>query len=160
MSKSNKPPKWWEVYPQGTKAGDEEQRFFKVLERHPTYTWRSTESIGKESGLDLERVEQIINKYLKRGIVFQNPASDDQWGYWERNLDMLIKDSSLAKTDQKSRIDDSLHAGQHPAGIDDVGSVAADKKSNTNAKDVAARFVSPTWLKWNPVEVSRREKTK
>ena len=141
MSKSKKPPKWWEVYPQGTKAGDEEQRFFKVLERDPKYSWRSTEAIGKESGLGLERVEQIISKYLKRGIVFQNPASDDQWGYWERNPEVLHKDDTIARSDQKSRIDDSLTFEQI---VPTLFGVAADKK--TNATSIKA--TTPAWLSW------------
>ena len=121
MSKTKpKPPKWWEVYPQGTKEGDEEQRFFKVLERNPKYKWRSVEAIGKEAKLELPRVEQIINKYYKRGMVFPSPSQDDQWGYWERNPELVNQDiSTLAEKDQAGRIDDSLKNLQDTGQGDD-----------------------------------------
>jgi hypothetical protein len=103
---SNKPKKWTDVYPQGTKDGDEEQRFFIALARHKQYTWRSVASLVKESKLSKERVEQIIQKYYKKNMVFANPNSEDQWGYWERNPEMLNSDKkSIAASDQKKRID-------------------------------------------------------
>ena len=58
-----KPKKWTDVYPVGTKEGDEEARFFRSLARHPKYDWRSTAAISKESGLSPKRVEEIIAKY-------------------------------------------------------------------------------------------------
>lgn len=81
---------WSQVYPQGTKAGDEEQLFFvgkdrqSGLARHPQYKWRSTDSIIKESGLTKDRVEFIINKYVKMGLILSSPTKPDQWAYWER----------------------------------------------------------------------------
>jgi hypothetical protein len=104
-----KPPKWVNVYPHGTKVGDEEQKFFIALGRHPKFAWRSVSAISKETGLSKERVEQIIEKYLKRGMLFQSPKNEEQWGYWERVPEMLDKDkSSIAIEDQKDRIDDAL----------------------------------------------------
>jgi hypothetical protein len=111
MTKKNKkwPPKWFEVYPVGTKEGDEESRFFRALARNPKYEWRSTAALSKESRLTIERVEEIINKYYKKGMIFQNPSNEDQWGYWVRVPHMVPDvDESLAKKDQNSRIDKIL----------------------------------------------------
>jgi len=106
MAKNNKKPKkWTEVYPQGTKEGDEEQRFFIALARQP-WDWRSVASLAKESKLTKERVEEILSKYYKKNMVFPNPKTEDHWGYWERVPEMLDSDSSsLAQSDQKKRID-------------------------------------------------------
>jgi hypothetical protein len=109
-----KPHKWTNVYPQGTKEGNEEHSFFIVLARNPKWVWRSTASIAKESGLTKERTEQIINKYYNKGMIFQNPSNEDQWGYWERCPEMLPKDdSSITKKEQKDRIDKAINA-QNP----------------------------------------------
>jgi hypothetical protein len=106
MSKTKKPKKWTEVYPQGTKEGDEEQRLFIALARHAKFKWRSVAALAKEANLTKERVEQILSKYYKRGMVFQNPESEEQWGYWERNPELLPKDAgSISQNDQKKRID-------------------------------------------------------
>lgn len=105
-NKKKYPPKWTEVYPHGTKTGDEEQEFFIALARNPKWQWRSTAQLAKESKLSKVRVEEIIMKYLKKGIIFQNPANEDQWGYWERVPEMLPKDKkSITSEDQKNRID-------------------------------------------------------
>jgi len=98
--------KWINVYPQGTKEGDEEQRFFISLARHPKYEWRSLAAVAKESGLHKKRVEQMIQKYCKEGMVIQNAKNEDQWGYWER-LDLSPKKfKSMAAKDHERRIDD------------------------------------------------------
>jgi len=100
-----KPKKWTDVYPQGTLEGDEEARFFRSLARHPKYDWRSTAAIAKESGLSHTRVEQIIAKYLKKHMVFQNPTNEDNWGYWER-VPHMIPDAyqSASDADKDMRI--------------------------------------------------------
>ena len=109
MAKSKKPKKWTQVYPQGTKEGDEEQSLFISLSRNPKWQWRSVAQLAAESNLTKVRVEEILNKYFKRGMVFQNPSNSDQWGYWERVPHMLPDDTStIAKKDQKKRIDDSM----------------------------------------------------
>ena len=103
------PSKWAQIYPVGTQEGDEEARFFRALARHPKYDWRSTSAIGKEAKLTKERVEEILNKYYKKGMIFQNPANEDQWGYWERVPQMVpCCQKSLAKKDQDDRIDKAL----------------------------------------------------
>jgi hypothetical protein len=107
MSKnSKKPKKWTDVYPQGTKEGDEEQKFFIALARQPEFKWRSVAALAKEANLTKERVEEIIQKYYKKNMVFSNPKTEDHWGYWERVPEMLNEDhSSIAQSDQKKRID-------------------------------------------------------
>jgi hypothetical protein len=99
------PPKWTEIYPQGTKAGDEEQAFFIALARNSKWAWRSTAALSKEANLTKERVEELLNKYYKKGMVFQNPANEDQWGYWTRVPEMLkADDSSITDKDHEDRI--------------------------------------------------------
>lgn len=100
-----KPKKWTEVYPAGTKEGDEESRFFRSLARHPKYEWRSTAALAKESGITQKRAEEIISKYIKMHIVIQNPKNEEHWGYWERVPHMLPEShSSVSDEDKKSRI--------------------------------------------------------
>jgi len=106
------PKKWTQVYPQGTKEGDEEQLFFigkdgaSGLARHFKYDWRSTASIVSESGLSPVRVEAIIQKYVKLGLIYASRSRDDHWGYWERVPDRVPKDpTSIARADQDDRID-------------------------------------------------------
>lgn len=104
-----KPKKWTELYSVGTIEGNEESRFFKSLARHPKYTWRSAAALAKESGLSTERVNQIISKYSKLNVIFQNPKNEDHWGYWERVPHMLPDDKlSLSDADKKQRIDHFL----------------------------------------------------
>jgi hypothetical protein len=102
------PKKWTEVYSAGTREGDEESRFFRALARNVKYDWRSTAAIAKESNLSKKRVEEIIIKYHKLGIVFQNPKNEDHWGYWERVPHMLpeIKQSACQK-DKNKRIENA-----------------------------------------------------
>ena len=109
-----KPSKWTEVYPQGTKAGDEEQKVFISLARSK-WNWRSVAHVAAEAGLTKERTEKILNKYYKKGMVFQNPANVDQWGYWERVPHMLKDDDrTIAQKDQDKRIDSSQDATMIP----------------------------------------------
>lgn len=97
--------KWSEVYPHGTKAGDEEQAFWIALARNPKWAWRSTSSIAKESGLSKERVEELLEKYYNKGMVFQNPQNEDHWGYWERVPEHLPKENhSATDRDHEDRL--------------------------------------------------------
>ena len=100
-----KPKKWTEVYPVGTREGDEESRFFRSLARHPKYEWRSVAAISKESRLSKERTEQIISKYFKMKMVLQNPKNEDHWGYWERVPEMLPEEYvSISDKDKRDRV--------------------------------------------------------
>jgi hypothetical protein len=106
-----KPKKWTEIYPVGTNEGDEESKFFKALARRKEYQWRSTAAIAKESGLSKQRVEEIVNKYLKKGVVFQSPKREDHWGYWERVPEMLNQDKkSIAQTDKDARVKKAMRS--------------------------------------------------
>lgn len=98
--------KWDVIYPAGTKEGDEECAFFIALSRNPKYVWNSTSAIATNSGLSKVRVEEIIRKYLKLGLVFAHKKNDDSWAYWERmNKDELPKDyESILEKDQKARM--------------------------------------------------------
>ena len=108
MSKKN-PKKWHEVYAQGTSAGNDESKFFKAIARNPRWEWRSVTAISKESGLSEERVEEIIQKYYKLGLLFNNPKNEEHWGYWERVPEMLDSDDrSIADQDKDHRIDDAM----------------------------------------------------
>lgn len=105
MPKKIKPKKWTEMYPVGTLEGDEEARFFRVLARNPKFEWRSTAALSKEANLSKKRVEEIISKYHKLGLVFQNPKNDEHWGYWERVPHMLPeKKESISNDDKNERI--------------------------------------------------------
>lgn len=100
-----KPKKWTEVYPHGTKEGDEESRFFISLARHPKYEWRSTAALAREGGLSHKRVEEIILKYLKRNIVVQSPSNEEHWAYWERVPNMMLDEYvSASDADKEKRI--------------------------------------------------------
>lgn len=99
------PQKWYEVYPQGTPQGDEEQRFFITLSRNKKFDFLSVAQISKETRLSKEKVEEIIQKYFPLHIVIQNPENEDQWGYWERCINLLPTEFvSLSDEDKKRRI--------------------------------------------------------
>jgi hypothetical protein len=108
-----KPPKWVDVYPYGTKAGDEEHSVFVVLARNPKFDWRSLAQIVKETGLSAERVEEILFKYHKKGMVFQRETDAGHWAYWERVPHLLPDDTSLVKKDQNQRVDDCCDCEQN-----------------------------------------------
>ena len=103
---SAKPKKWIDVYPQGTPEGDEEQRLFMALARHPKYEWRSLKTLSLESGLSRERIEAILNKYQKLNMVIPSPTLADHWGYWERLPKQFLpkQHQSLSKQDHDQRI--------------------------------------------------------
>jgi saccharopine dehydrogenase-like NADP-dependent oxidoreductase len=103
------PKKWTDVYNQGTKEGDEEQKFFICLARHPKYTFRSASAIAKETGLPRKRVDELVQKYLKMGLIYPHPSNEDTWGYWERNPELANEDNrSITKKDQDKRIEKHL----------------------------------------------------
>ena len=97
---------WCDVYPHGTKEGDEELAFFICLARNPKYVWRSAKGIATDINIAVERVEQIIEKYYKLGMVFPSPSNEDNWGYWERVPAIsLPKDTqSVIQKDHKDRM--------------------------------------------------------
>jgi hypothetical protein len=100
-----KPPHWFDVYPQNTKEGDEEAKIFTALARNNKWDWRSVSALAKETGLDKKRIEEILYKYMKKNMIFQNPKNDEQFGYWS-NLPDMIGDSpkSIKDEDLKNRL--------------------------------------------------------
>ena len=105
------PPHWYDVYPQGTKEGDEESKFFKCLARNPQYKWRSTSAIAKESGLSKKRCEEIISKYSKFGVVIASKKNQNNWAYWERvpkTIAKALDDRSIGQRDKDSRVSDHM----------------------------------------------------
>jgi len=153
----NKPKKWTEVYPHGTKRGDVESKFFKALARHPKYDWRSTGAIVKASGLPQETVEEIIDKYVNctPPLIFPHPKNDAHWGYWERVPDMLKNDNrDLSTKDKDNRIGKHLGADVHFLDLsgysdDEAESAIADlhqmKKCTCGPNDGCSECTSKDW---------------
>ena len=108
----SKPKKWTEVYPYGTKEGDEEARFFRALARHPKYDYRSTVALMKDAKLSRQRIEEIIDKYVNKispQLIFPHLTNEDHWGYWERCENRLDDDKrDISKKDKDSRVDKHL----------------------------------------------------
>jgi len=105
------PKKWHEVYPYGTKEGDEEAKVFRSLSRHSKFEYRSTGAIIKATGLPRERVEEIIDKYAEQidpPLIYPHPNQDDHWGYWERCGLPKTSKKSISGQDQQNRIDKHL----------------------------------------------------
>lgn len=99
--------KWWAVY-----ANDEEKRFFvgkdgnSGLCRNTEFDWRSTEALARESGLSKAKIEIIIDKYHKAGIVVQHAKDPEKWGYWEKCSSTVTSSTKdVTKDDQQARVD-------------------------------------------------------
>ena len=59
-----------------------------------------------QASLQTKQHKIIIQKYYNKGMIFQNPKTEDQWAYWERVPEMVPKvNNSLVKKDQQNRID-------------------------------------------------------
>lgn len=114
------PKKWTEVYPQGTKEGNEESKFWKTLARDKDSSYLSTAHLAKKSGLDRKRVEEIIKKYsnaknFNPPLIFAHPTQEEHWGYWERVPERLERDDrSISKKDQDRRVN------KHIQGLDEI----------------------------------------
>ena len=78
------------------------------MSRHPKYPWRSISALVTESGLSQERIEELLFKYLKKGLVFIDPNNPNKWGYWERVPDMLKDPININSLDKHKRIENSL----------------------------------------------------
>lgn len=104
-----KPKKWTDIYPYGTKEGDEEAKVFRALARHAKFDYRSTGAIVKATGLTRERVEEIIDKYhnkIQPPLIYPHNTNEDHWGYWERVPEVLKTDKrSISDKDKDNRID-------------------------------------------------------
>jgi len=100
---ADKLKKWWEVFPQGTKEGDEETRFFIALARHPEFKYRSVDKLSAEANLSKTRCDEIIAKYAPSGIILNDPKDPERWGYWERCGCKGDKEGAV-KEDHETRI--------------------------------------------------------
>ena len=103
MSTTMNPPRWYDVYSQGTIQGDEEVKFFKCIARNKEHTYRSIGAIAKETGLTRERVEEIVAKYHPKGIIVQSSKNEDLYGYWEV-AGVKKKEKSVSSQDKEQRI--------------------------------------------------------
>ncbi len=98
--------KWHEVY-----TGQDERNFFigkngKSGIVRSEFDFRSMKSLVKESGLSEKRTEEIIDKYLKLGIIVQSTNKDDHFGYWLRVAPHLGTNNyqTIAQADQDDRV--------------------------------------------------------
>lgn len=105
--------KWWEVY-----TDDEEKRVFvgkdgnsglirgKDKDTRDHFNWRTLEGLATDSGLTRAKVEGILQKYLKSGMVVQNDRGD-KFGYWEKVAPQmgLPPAKTAVEADQDSRMD-------------------------------------------------------
>ena len=98
------PKKWHEIYPNGTKDGEEEAKVFRCLSRNPSFAWVSTAAIVRNTNLSYERVEEIIDKYASKTnppLIYAHQSNDDHWAYWERIPDFIKKDDRDLSTKDK-----------------------------------------------------------
>lgn len=105
MSNKNKMPEWYEIYPQGTPEGEEEKKFFISLARNKKYkNWRSVSAISKEIDISHQRIEEIIFKYHKIGLVIQNTGNTEFWGYYHNNLDSIPKELDSVINEERKKL--------------------------------------------------------
>ena len=124
-----KPKKWYEVYPYGTKEGDEEAKVFRALSRHPKFDYRSTGAIIKATGISRERIEEVIDKYINFNppLIFAHPTNEEHWGYWERCPDRIQDDDrDISEKDKEARID------KHLSGADMIGTTTSSNPVATS----------------------------
>lgn len=98
--------KWHEIY-----QCDDERNFFvgkngKSGLVRSEYDFRSAKAIAKEAGLSDKRTDEIIDKYLKLGVVVQSPNKEDHYGYWVRVAPHLGSNTSqtVSQADQADRV--------------------------------------------------------
>lgn len=134
------PKKWHDVYPYGTKEGEEEAQVFRSLSRNKKYDWRSTAAIVKTTGLSRERVEEIIDKYVNKfspSLIYSHPTNEDHWGYWERVPECLNKDTrNISKKDKDGRITGHIATSPSLVTYDSNASTVCDKISPNNCSIV------------------------
>lgn len=121
------PKKWHQVYPYGTKQGDEEAKVFRALSRSGgKWTYRSVAALEKLTGLSRERLEEIIDKYATQfnpPLIYPHPNQDDHWGYWELLDSIKGPEKSISGSDKENRINKHLTGTSMIVGIDSVDSV-------------------------------------
>ena len=100
------PKKWTEVYPHGTKEGDEEVDFWYAIARDRSTEWLSVSQIARTSRLPELRVKQLITKYssFQPPLVIVCPSLPGYFGYWQRVPDSIEEKISITKKDHINRI--------------------------------------------------------
>jgi predicted transcriptional regulator len=98
MSTSSLQP-WWKIA-----ENDAEKRLFRALARHEKAS-RSTDGLVSETKLSKGQIEEIIDKYVKIGMISSVQSKDGGvlWQYWER-APKQEKTSSIAETNKSKRI--------------------------------------------------------
>ncbi len=98
--------KWYDVY-----QGNDERAFFVGKDGksglvRSIYNYRSVAAVAKESGLSKARVEQIVSKYLKMGLVVASSDKEDHYAYWGRVSPNLTAGAAptVAAVDQANRV--------------------------------------------------------
>jgi hypothetical protein len=98
--------KWYDVY-----QGNDERAFFVGKDGksglvRSSYNYRSVAALAKESGLSKGRVEQIVSKYLKMGLVVASSDKEDHYAYWGRVSPGMTAGAAptVAVADQNNRI--------------------------------------------------------
>ena len=117
------PKKWHEVYPYGTKEGDQEAQVFRALSRNPKYEYRSTSALIKETGLSRERIEEVLDKYMSYSppLIYPHDKNEDHWGYWERCPDRVPADKrNISKKDQDARVAKKISGASLVSNWDDI----------------------------------------
>lgn len=103
MAKSNSSLQpWWLVA-----ENDDEKKLFRALARHEKAS-RSTDGLAKESKLSTKRVEEIIDKYIKSGMITSVNTKDGTmlWQYWER-AEPKDKEQSIGDANKTKRVKDA-----------------------------------------------------
>lgn len=105
MAKSEESKEWYDNY-----CNDDELFFFVGRDKksglvRSDFDYRSVAALIKESGLTEQRVEQILNKYLKKGLVIQSTNKIDHYAYWRLAKNQGgEKKKSLAQSDKDKRM--------------------------------------------------------
>lgn len=98
MASNNLQP-WWKIA-----ENDDEKKLFRALARHEKAN-RSTDGLAGETKLSAKRVEEIIDKYVKLGMILPVNTKDGNvlWTYWER-ADRKEKELSIADANKAKRV--------------------------------------------------------
>lgn len=141
------PKKWTELYPYGTKEGDEEAKVFRALARDPKFQYRSIPAIVKTTGLSRDRVEEIIEKYATKvqpPLIYSHPTNEENWGYWERCPEVLKKDNrGISAKDKDNRIDKQISGHSMVSNQCDSSDPVANSTTQVIASKVAPLICHP-----------------
>jgi len=57
---------------------------------HPRYCWRAMYAISKETGVEKEEVQRVLDQYMESGLVVRNPMNEEHYGWRDRVKDMAV----------------------------------------------------------------------